>query len=81
MSIFDSFPLMNAYSVNLDWIIKKIRELEEYVRNYTAVNNVAYAGAWDITKQYPQWAIVTDGETSWLSLQPVPAGIPLENAE
>ena len=81
MSIFDSFPLMNAYSVNLDWIIKKIRELEEYVRNYTAVNNVAYAGVWDITKQYPQWAIVTDGETSWLSLQPVPAGIPLENAE
>lgn len=81
MSIFDSFPLMNAYSVNLDWILKKIRELEEYVRNYTAVNNVAYAGVWDITKQYPQWAIVTDGETSWLSIRPVPAGIPLENAE
>lgn len=81
MSMFDSFPLMNAYSVNLDWIIKKIRELEEYVRNYTAVNNVSYAGVWEITKQYPQWAIVTDGETSWLSLRPVPAGIPLENVE
>lgn len=81
MSTFDSFPLMNAYSVNLDWILKKIRELEEYVRNYTAINNVAYAGVWDITKQYPQWAIVTNGETSWLSLRPVPAGIPLENAD
>lgn len=28
MSIFDSFPLMNAYSVNLDWILKKIKELK-----------------------------------------------------
>lgn len=81
MSIFDSFPLMNAYSVNLDWILKKIRELEEYVQNYTAVNNVAYAGVWDITKQYPQWALVTDGEASYLALQPVPTGIPIDNAD
>ena len=81
MSLFDCFPLMNAYSVNLDWIMKKIQEIEEYVRNYTAVNNVAYAGVWDITKQYPQWALVTDGETSWLSNKPVPVGIPLENSE
>lgn len=81
MDIFNSFPLMNAYSINLDWILKKIQELEEYVRNYTAVNNVAYAGVWNITKQYPQWALVTDGDTSWLALQPVPVGIPLENTE
>lgn len=81
MGLFDSFPLSNAYSVNLDWIMKKIREIEEFVKNYAAVNNVAYAGVWDITKQYPQWALVTDGDTSWLSLQPVPKGIPLENAE
>ena len=81
MSIFDSFPLMNAYSVNLDWIMKKMQEIEEYVRNYTAVNNVAYAGVWDITKQYPKWALVTDGEASYLALQPVPVGIPIDNAD
>ena len=81
MSIFDGFPLMNAYSVNLDWIIKKVREIEKYVQDYTAVNKVAYAGVWEITKQYPQWALVTDGDTSWLSNKPVPVGIPLENAE
>ena len=81
MSIFDGFPLMNAYSVNLDWIIKKIREIEKYVQDYTAVNKVAYAGVWDITQQYPQWALVTDGDTSWLAQQPVPKGIPLENAD
>ena len=81
MSLFDNFPLSNAYSVNLDWILKKIKELEEFVRNWTAVNEVRYAGVWDITKQYPSWALVTDGDTSWLSNKPVPVGIPLENAE
>ena len=81
MGLFDSFPRSNAYAVNLDWIMKKIREVEEFVRNYAAVNNVAYAGVWDITKQYPQWALVTDGDSSWMSLKPVPVGIPLENAE
>lgn len=38
MSIFDSFPYMNAYSVNLDWILKKLAEfkkdIEETNRNY-----------------------------------------------
>lgn len=81
MGLFDSFPLSNAYSVNLDWIMKKIKEVEEFVKNYAAVNKVAYAGVWDITKQYPQWALVTDGDTSWLANKPVPKGIPLENEE
>ena len=81
MGLFDCFPLSNAYSVNLDWIMKKIQEVEEFVKNYAAVNKVAYAGVWDITKQYPQWALVTDGDTSWLANKPVPVGIPLENAE
>ena len=81
MGLFDSFPLSNAYAVNLDWIMKKIQEIEDFVKNYAAVNKVAYAGVWDITKQYPQWALVTDGDTSWLANKPVPVGIPLENAE
>ena len=81
MGLFDCFPLSNAYSVNLDWIMRKIKELEKYVADYTAINNIAYAGVWDITKQYPKWALVTNGDTSYLSLQPVPVGIPLENAD
>lgn len=48
MSLFDNFPLSNAYSVNLDWIIGEVKkateewktvkndyaELEEFVKNY-----------------------------------------------
>ena len=81
MSIFNSFPLMNAYSVNMDWIMKKMRELEEYVKNYTAVNNVAYAGIWDITEQYPQWALVTNKDSTYLAKQPVPAGVAITNTD
>lgn len=81
MGLFDNFPISNAYAVNLDWIMRKMREVEEFVKNYAAVNNVSYAGVWDITKQYPKWALVADGDTSWLSLQPVPKGVPLENSE
>lgn len=72
MGLFDSFPLSNAYSVNLDWIFKQIKELETYIRNYTALNTVSYSGIWDITKQYPQWAVVSNGNTVWMSLKPVP---------
>ena len=81
MGLFDCFPISIAYSVNVDWIMRKIKELEKYIADYTAVNNVAYAGVWDITKQYPKWALVTNGDTSYLSLQPVPVGIPLENGD
>ena len=81
MGLFDSFPLSNAYAVNLDWIFKQIKDLETYIRNYTALNNVSYSGIWDITKQYPQWAVVSNGNTVWMSLKPVPAGVPLENTE
>lgn len=81
MGLFDAFPISNAYSVNLDWILKKIKELEEFVRNWAAINEVRYAGVWDITKQYPRWALVADGDTTWLSNKPVPVGIPLENTE
>lgn len=81
MSIFDGFPRSNAYQINLDWLLKSMRELETYVKNYTAINNVAYAGIWDITKQYPKWALVSFKDSTYMSLQPVPVGVPLENEE
>ncbi len=38
MSIFDGFPLSNAYSVNLDWIIKNISELcKRYPNDFKTV--------------------------------------------
>lgn len=79
MGFFDNFPYTNFHELNLDWLIKSFCELKSYVEQYTAVNNVSYAGIWDIAKQYPKWSIVVDGENSYLSKQPVPAGIAIDN--
>ena len=46
MGLFDAFPLSNAYSVNLDWIIKKMRELEEYVKNVGECVGKEYQVKW-----------------------------------
>lgn len=81
MGFFDSFPYSNQHTLNLDWLIKKQRELEEYIKQYTAVNKVEYAGIWDITKQYPQWAVVSNGDKTYMSNKPVPVGIPIDNTE
>lgn len=79
MDIFDNFPLMNAYSVNLDWIIRKMHDLEEYVGKYTAINNVTYIGAWSIDKSYTRYSIVTTKGNTYISKTPVPDGVEITN--
>lgn len=79
MGFFNDFPYTNFHEMNLDWILRKMVELTTYVENYTAVNNVSYAGIWDITKQYPKWSIVSNGNMTYMSQDIVPAGIDIEN--
>lgn len=81
MSIFDGFPLMNAYSVNLDWICKEIKGLREYLEKYTAVNNIRFMGAWDISMQYPRWAIVTNDDSTYIALKPVADGVNITDGD
>ena len=81
MGFFKNFPYTNFHEMNLDWVLKEIENLKKYIENYTAVNRVAYAGIWDITKQYPQWALVTSGDSTYLSSKPVPVGVAIDNTE
>ena len=81
MGFFRNFPYTNFHEMNLDWLLEEMEKLKLYVEQYTAINKVEYGGIWDITKQYPRWTIVTNEDTTWLSLQPVPVGIALENAD
>lgn len=75
MGFFEQFPYTNFHSLNLNWFLQEMEKLKKYVENYTAVNKVGYAGIWDITRNYPQWSIVTDHNNSYLSLEPVPHGV------
>ena len=76
---FHKYPGTNFHEQNIDWITESIAALKEEFKNFKEVNQIKYAGAWDITKQYPIWSVVSDNNTGYIAIQNVPAGIPLTN--
>ncbi len=85
MGLFDHFPYTNFHELNLDWIIKKVREMDSKLDAYLDRITIHYSDPidWDITKQYAQNTVVKDPDTAqlYLSKQPVPVGIPLTNED
>ena len=82
MSYFD-FPHTRTYEGDLGFVIKKIIELTERYDNFFAYNSIKFADPieWNITKQYPAYMIVFDGDTSYISKRPVPPGIVITNGD
>lgn len=76
-----SYPYTDFHELNLDWIIRKIKELGQAFNDFEAVNKITNAGAWDITKQYQAWTIVSDNNMGYISLKPVPIGVAITNTE
>ena len=81
MGFFNNFPYTNFHEMNLDWILKEIEKLMSEYEEFKAVNTVNYGGAWDITKNYPAWVIVSCGNYAYISKKPVHSGIPIENRD
>lgn len=79
MAINHRYPYTDIHDLNLDWILRKMKELEVDFDEFKVVNNITFSGTWDITKQYPAWTIVSDNNIGYVSQQPVPAGVPLSN--
>lgn len=73
--MWHDYPYTNFHEANQDWILRKIRELQKEMHDFEVVNKISFSGAWDITKQYPAWTIVSDNNIGYVSIQPVPAGI------
>lgn len=71
---FNLYPYSDFHELNLDWIIRKIKELTHAMTDFEALNKITFSGAWDITKQYPAWTIVNDNGAGYISIRPVPAG-------
>ena len=79
----NQFPYSDFHEMNLDWILKKIKQLDLQMLGFTAANTVTYDGIWLITKQYQAWTVVLDQENGYLmiSIKPVPAGISINNRD
>lgn len=82
LGFFDKYPYTDFHELNLDWLLKAVRELADEIKNFEIVNQFTYEGSWDITKQYKKYAIVTvNGTEGYISLQAVPAGVDISNAD
>lgn len=84
MSYFE-FPHTRTYEGDLGYIIKKLDELTKNYDSFFAYNSITFADPiqWNITTQYKSYTIVSDTATnaSYISKQPVPAGIELSNSD
>ena len=79
MGLFDNFPYTNFHELNLEWILKTLKYIEDTMEQFVALNTIKYADPiqWNITDQYGKNTIVVDPATgnAYLSTQPVPVGV------
>lgn len=81
MEFFNKFPYTDFHELNLDWVLKMLKELDHEWDEFKVLNTITLAGTWDITKNYPKYAIVEDSGNGYLSIKPVPAGISINNLD
>lgn len=79
--MINNYPYTDLHELNLDWILKKIKEVGIKVDEFTALNEITFDGAWDISEAYPAWHIVTFENYAYLALKPVPAGVDISNSD
>lgn len=83
--MFNQYPYLNIQDLNLDYIMKAIREMRYEVTNFVSINAIKYADPiqWSITNQYEKNTIVIDPVTgtAYISVAPVPAGVALTRPE
>lgn len=85
MGLFDNFPYTNFHELNLDWILKVLKNIETTLDEFVSLNIIKYADPiqWDITRQYPKNTIVIDpiSGTAYISVDNVPQGVALSNTD
>lgn len=85
MGIFEQFPYTNFHNLNLDWILKTVKDLYTRTVTWMEQNNIRFADPadWDISKTYDPNTIVYDSatKTAYISKQVVPAGTNISNSE
>ena len=83
--MFPIYPYINLTDLNLDYILKSIKEMNVKLDNFINVNTIKYADPiqWNITTQYQANTVVVDPNNgnAYISVQPVPAGVALTDTD
>ena len=77
----NQFPYSDFHELNLDWVIKQVKDLTGQMIDFKAVNSIKYEGAWNIASAYEPWSLVTSGSFSYIALKAVPSGIDINNED
>lgn len=78
------WPYTNFHELNLDWILETLKKQDAAIADFISLNSITYADPlqWDITRQYPKNQVVLDTNgDGYLSVQPVPVGVEIDNAD
>lgn len=84
MGVFEHFPYTNFHEMNLDWLLKRMKELEETVSTFISSEVIQFADPiiWSISTNYSKSTVVMNEQgDAFLSKKDVPAGIQLNNSE
>lgn len=78
------WPYTNFHELNLDWILETLKKQDAAIADFISLNSITYADPlqWDITRQYPKNQVVLDTNgDGYLSVQPVPVGVEIDNTD
>ncbi len=83
--MFNEYPYRNLTDLNLDYVLRQIRDIKRIIDDFVLFNSIKYADPiqWNITTQYAKNTVVIDPNTgtAYLSVKPVPSGVLLTNTD
>lgn len=81
-NFFNNYPYTDFHEMNLDWVLKKIKEVEKTVNDFTVYNKLTWCGEWDASKSYVKWSIVQDSDgNGYISIKPVPKNVNITDSD
>lgn len=80
---WNKYPYTDFHELNLDFILNKITDLEKEIEDFTEYNEIKFHDPieWNISTQYTRNTVVSSQGIAYLSKQPVPSGIAINNTE